>query len=566
VSENYLTRQQRHAWFVRQPARTAIGIAARCALRHFPFAAANITPPTFEPDSTELTPEEREEAYSAKVLFGVRALVLGWGFVKYPDREIELRGGAVSARKFLRRFPGAADVIQAVTLSGKGPQYAADVAVSAAMTHSDDLHSAYAADVSAIDNGLGVLQLLDRPLWSRSIPARANSYWYELKSRLQEADSNWNTWINWYEARLAGKPTDDFLELASAMIPHETWKEGSKAVNAHINGLLEQADPTNWAARLISLKQASLGVRFLRGAESLQLDLSGDDDDRRAANDLLTKQLHEGVKRRAKEFSSIALRVDNQLGWTGLASAAGRFCSAIDRDTADVPDVIGIAYDSIVSLGSFLELDARLRQSGAREATSPLDLDVQRAFADLIRGAAPWIRRFPTARMLDDETGAFLSRTELYAPTQGVIEKAAAVQVISQHDAQLLNAIIDAAKRGEFQGQKAGTRAIWSSKNLVTALAMILSFEAGLINNKAAEQSIIAQRGAQFYLRAEDEVLKLFEDSPADIRRALIAMIEDLRSNSERLPGDLPPSARDYPVDRVRKTDDEELPSKRPTS
>jgi hypothetical protein len=537
-----------------------------------PFAvSATVTAPTAVPNSAEPTSEEGKDRYTAKVLLVMRALVLGWGFVKYPDREVELRGGAISARKFLARgFSTAAvtDLIQAVTLSGKGPQYAADVAVSSAMSTgpSDDLRIAYAADVSAIDKGLSVSQLLDRPLWPGNIPARAKSHWYEMKSRLQETDKNWNIWISWYEARLAGKPTDDFLELASAIIPDEIWKEGSKAVNAYVSGLLEQADPTNWAAHLISLKQAPLGVRFLRGAESLQLDLSGDDNDRQAANDLLTKQLHEGVKRRAREFSSIALRVDNQVGWTGLASAAERFCTAIDRDTTDVPDVIGIAYDSIVSLGSFLELDARLRKSGAREAASPLDLDVQRAFSDLIRGAAPWIRRFPTARILDDETGAFLSRTELYAPTQGVIEKAAAVQVISQNDAQLLNAVIDAAKRGEFQGQKAGTRAIWSSKNLVTALAMILSFEAGLINNKAAEKSVIAQRGAEFYLRAEDEVLKLFEDSPADIRRALIAMIEELRNNSKQLPGDLPPSGGEYPVDRSRKIDDdEEFPSRRPT-
>lgn len=320
---------------------------------------------------------------------------------------------------------------------------------------------------------------------------------------------------------------------------------------------LHRRDAEDWAERVSQLRQAPLGARFVQRDDVLSIDPSGDESDEAAAAEPVINQLHDGVRRKAKEFVEPAKRVGNQRGWEGLGETAERFSNAIACKTSDIPAQIGTVYESIIALGSFLDLDARLRKSPAASNADPLDLEIQRQFTDLIRTAAPWVRRFPTARMLDDETGAFLTRTDLYEPAAQIIKVAETSQVITTEDARLLQTIIEAARRGEFQGQKAAARSVWSSKNLVTALGIVLSLEVGMVGNEAASKSIIAQRGAQFYLSAEDYVMKLFEDAPEDIKQALKAMIDDLRKNSGGDPANVPDRPRQRRLDdRVRQRDD----------
>jgi hypothetical protein len=196
------------------------------------------------------------------------------------------------------------------------------------------------------------------------------------------------------------------------------------------------------------------------------------------------------------------------------------------------------------------------RKATATNSIDPLDPDIRRAFSDLIRVAAPWIRRFPTARKLDDEAGQFLTRSEQYDDASSIVTAAEEAAIITTADAKLMRGIIYAAKRGGFQGHKAGARGVWSSKNLASAIALVLSFEAGMIGNEAAGNSPIARKGAEFYLRAEREVLRLFEDAPDDVRQALIAMIDDLRKNGPYLPANLPERPRELPIqDRRRRGD-----------
>jgi hypothetical protein len=296
-------------------------------------------------------------------------------------------------------------------------------------------------------------------------------------------------------------------------------------------------DKINWADRIAQLQQTPLGARFIRRDDMLAIDPAGDETDIAVASETLTQQLHEGLRRRANECRSSAQRLDNQIGWSGFGEVTTAFFGSIDCETMLIPERLGTVYETLVAIGSFLELDGRLRATVGKSAADPLDPEVRRLFSDLIRIAAPWIRRFPTVRLLDDEAGAFLTRTELYEPAEIVVDKAAKANIISENDARLLQTVIDAAKRGEFQGQKAGARSIWSSKNLISALALILSFETGLINSRAADQSIIAAKGAQFYLAAEGEILQLFDDAPDDIREAIKLMIDDLRKKHG---GDVP--------------------------
>jgi hypothetical protein len=502
------------------------------------------------------------------------------------------RAAAIAASKYAGEFADSsmdsiAAAIAASAMLGNNTDDVISCAshasyVGEAFDGGSDIWASIADDAGWLE-GNGPSRLMYMPLWLRDVrgsnkfkvnlPLWAREEWDEFKKNPLTKDFGFDWWIRWYETRLADNSEGTFgqrrdakpppVDVRVTAQPEAFWAQDVPKINAEIQSwhLTSSAGSqdlasVDWATQIAQLQQAPLGARFMQHGDSLIIDAAGDESDIKAADESLTRQLHEGVRRRAIEFSGIAKRVDNQVGWTGLGEAAARFSKSVDRPTSEIPGNIGNVYDAIISLGSFLDLDAKLRAAPSGSNADPLDFEVQRAFSDLIRSAAPWVRRFPTARLLDDEAGAFLMRQDLYEPAAGVIRVAEETQVISGHDARLLQSIVEAARRGDYQGQKAGARGIFSSKNLVAAMALVMSLEVGMIGNEAASKSVIAQKGAQFYLKAESHVMKLFEDAPNDIKQALRAMMNEINLT----PANLPQRPRQRFVDRLGRTRDADEP------
>ncbi len=185
--------------------------------------------------------------------------------------------------------------------------------------------------------------------------------------------------------------------------------------------VLEQVPRDNWPQRLAELKQLPDGATFETTGERLAIAWSADPTDERAAHDPTTQQLHQQVRDKARRFALSAKGLDNQPGWRGIGASTERLLSYTDGDTPRVAQRIGDVWSVVVELGSFLDLDNQLRAKRDSSA-SPLDPEIRRVFADLIRTAAPWVRLFPTARKLDEESGAFLTRRDLLAPAEAVVE------------------------------------------------------------------------------------------------------------------------------------------------
>ena len=267
----------------------------------------------------------------------------------------------------------------------------------------------------------------------------------------------------------------------------------------------------HWSKRIGELPQARLGGKWVEAGDHLTVDVSGDISDAAAAEESTTQQLHEGVRRKAISFADVAKRLDNQVGWNGIASASRRFADGVQCETKDIPKKIGAVYDATIELGSFLDLDRRLQQDRTSSA-NPLDQDVRRAFTDLMRTAAPWVRRFPTARELDDEAGSFLTRHELYEPSGQIVTEAARTEVISENDAELLRALLAAANRGEFQGQKAGARGYQSTRNLLIAgLSAVAVFYSGAVSSDFATKSKLVQRVGTLLATHEEAAIKVMK-------------------------------------------------------
>lgn len=243
-----------------------------------------------------------------------------------------------------------------------------------------------------------------------------------------------------------------------------------------------------------------------------------------AAAEPLSKDLHEALKSKARAFANIAPKLDNQLGWTGIGRSARRFSALIDCDTSEVPKKLGQIWNELVALGSFLDLDNTVRAAPDSFA-SPLDPEALRPLKDLIRTGGPWLRLFPTARRLDDESGSFLTRKNLLDPSYDIFRRAGGDNLLRPEDVEAIKDLVDAARRGDFQGDKARARAVFSAKNLVTA---VCAFYVGAMNNDFATHSVLAQRGASLMLEAESSVMTLFSDSPDDIRQALRLLLDNL--------------------------------------
>jgi hypothetical protein len=298
-------------------------------------------------------------------------------------------------------------------------------------------------------------------------------------------------------------------------------------------GLIEDVELIS--DRVRSIAQERLGTTFQPGDETLQIHFEISPTDEAAAQDRLTVQLHGEALRKLKAFASASRGLDNQLGWSGIDSLNKRFIDLIDVPTEKIPDVIGLVYSAAIELGSFLELDRRL-QSHSQTYAEPLDVEVRRPLEDLVKTMAPWVRRFPTARELDDETGQFLSQLPLIPQAQAAVNLAVEGQIIDKETAAVVRGLLHAASHGPNLGDKAGKRGVLSVRNLVVVAAGVSSFLLGAVSSDFATKSVLVQRAGTFLAAAEGPILELVADLPDDLRVALELLIKELSATPVVLP------------------------------
>ena len=88
-----------------------------------------------------------------------------------------------------------------------------------------------------------VAQLSETPLWPDGTPVWASRAWEDFRDRLPDVEG-WQVWMDWYEARLAGRKLDAELESRLMAIPDGDWAQGPSHVNGIIRTLIKsQADP-----------------------------------------------------------------------------------------------------------------------------------------------------------------------------------------------------------------------------------------------------------------------------------------------------------------------------------
>ena len=114
--------------------------------------------------------------------------------------------------------------------------------------HIADFMKALERDAELLETGKGAgnelaAGLSGRALWPDGMSIWAGRKWVDLKYKLSH-DEGWHVWIDWYEARLTGRSSNEALEFARVTIPEEDWEQGPAHVNAIIVKMIEaQPDP-----------------------------------------------------------------------------------------------------------------------------------------------------------------------------------------------------------------------------------------------------------------------------------------------------------------------------------
>jgi hypothetical protein len=311
------------------------------------------------------------------------------------------------------------------------------------------------------------------------------------------------------------------------------------------------------AARLARVEQEPLGARFEAESENLVIDDAGVATDDQAAKSAIVEQLHREVTRKTKDLQPALVRLDNQLGWHGIARACERLTRCLDRDTLELPAHLGALYSASLEMGSFLDLDRNVREDTSASAL-PLELELRRPLEDLVRTLAPWLRSFPSIRELDEQLSQFTAPNPLVAPAGEVIGRASDAHLVRNEDYQLLLGLVEAAGRGRVQGSKASHRGVLSARNLIIATAKLLSvLSLGALGSDIATKSVLVQRTGTFLMTAERPIMEVISGLPSDVQLAVEALLRDAKGPTPLVPQQPKPTSLEAQTKLRRRRDEE---------
>ncbi|MCK2053800.1 leucine-rich repeat domain-containing protein [Methylobacterium sp. 37f] len=279
------------------------------------------------------------------------------------------------------------------------------------------------------------------------------------------------------------------------------------------------------------------GEWFIQG-EQFALDRTVRATDNHAAADPSRQRMQAAIRDFAAELIEPAKRLSNSRVWNALPRTITAFHALLECDPLQMPERLGEAYALLLRLGRFLETDTRLQKNPAH-SDDPLDPEIHGLLVDVVRTAAPWMRGFPTVAALDDEAGRALVRADLFQPAREFTRIAHGQQAISERDAAEMELLADTAEAEDFQGQKAGTRAIGHAKNLLLAEAEVVATSLAQISeHQSPTQVVLVQRAIETLTIAASQVEAFSATLPPDLRQALRFLVEGGRQSAEMISAD----------------------------
>jgi len=307
---------------ISDPRETAVVLAARAVLRALPLIV----------DEYDIKKSKGALEFPFKIF---SAANITWAVARYPELREHLRPQVRRISVFEYGVVSAAmsfALAAADRAAGAAPFAAGPAAADAASGAIEATRHAFSGALAAADAALlndfkclanGILlprELAGQPLWAAPnlIPDQFMIAKQELYRTLSKRP-NWDVWIDWYESRFLGRSSNEQAEIDRIAIVGRYPTNGIRDINAEIKEQVHTLTP-DWAEKLATLKQTRLGAKFVQRDNRLTIDPGGEESDVIVSHDSVMLQLHEGIKRRAREFSEVARRVDNLIGWQGLGA------------------------------------------------------------------------------------------------------------------------------------------------------------------------------------------------------------------------------------------------------
>jgi tetratricopeptide (TPR) repeat protein len=281
------------------------------------------------------------------------------------------------------------------------------------------------------------------------------------------------------------------------------------------------------AATIQNAPPDPLAMKWTVADGKLRLAPSDEETDARALEDPFVQALQDEIVEKATALLAPAQRLINSEGWSRLSPVAVRFHRAICCEPSQVVANLPRLYSAMLSLGSFYELHQAITQASNIFALEP---EVAQPLSDLIRTAAPWLRRFPSVRTQDDEGGAFLKRKELFEPARIVLRAAYEHDLVDDADREIVADLIAAGQGEGFVTDKAATRGVASVGGLVRASALVLAgIYSGSVASDFSTRSALVKAAGRTLHEVEQSALALV---PQDLASALRSILRRSREST----------------------------------
>ncbi|MEM7301423.1 MAG: hypothetical protein AAF468_10100 [Pseudomonadota bacterium] len=223
-------------------------------------------------------------------------------------------------------------------------------------------------------------------------------------------------------------------------------------------------------------------------------------------------------------FVDVARLIEEEYNWEGFDPDFARLNQAYACAPQELAEQIDVLYDTTVTFGSYLEMDQDLRENPQGNKTA-LTASHRRQFEDIVRSIAPFVRRFPAGREMDEETGAFLH--ELSGDlAKRVVIAARQNDVITSQDAERVRALLAAIEREGLPARKAQTRGEHTARNLVLATVWGM---VGMVGARTLDKTELFQKVTQFLASNVDEAIEIVVDAPVDVRAAVESVLRGIR-------------------------------------
>ena len=364
-------RETLEAWLETQPREVAVVVAARAALRVLPAIAIDIR------WSNSAT---RQTLATSLLLPVFQALAKSWttatfgfhfwpaavsdGFLHEADQAFQEADGIRAAANSVSIVEAAANAAEAVHEENDFTEVvdcAAHAVASAALAVAsdgvisyqtyDDFFARSIWDSTGVDilfikstihrymnnpdeiansYSLAISSLIRAPLWKHSEPDWLRQNWIQLRQRLEELNSNWQVWIDWFEKRLKGDARDYTIERLFVDVPYEMRGAKPAEINAEITRRIREIEPPTPSST------PGPGFAF---TEDWHLDhppeLPNPDE---LENESIRKQ-HERLRQRSTMLNGLCGGIENQ--HPILTGTIADFADAIDRgfDALDIDEV-----------------------------------------------------------------------------------------------------------------------------------------------------------------------------------------------------------------------------------